>query len=334
MEVKTELFSDEETSDDQENEKPKSAKKESDNCFSPLRPLSTKSNKAKSRVTKKASPLMKRNIKSDNSPTWNGRSKRKVVSDADAKVKRERRLLLNRQRSASRRPYKLEPSQVICDLCQEEFPTHKLLICHMAQHFPNHICDLCGKLYVSKLRLDAHIKMTHDEEKVSCQICHKVLKKYSLLRHIRSHTGENCIYACRICDEKFVSYSTRVIHLRKVHNLTGRQYKCQMCPKTFPISGYLSKHVRQDHFQEKKHACTFCDRAFFSISKLKLHMVSHTGEKEYQCEICFKFYARRQTLITHMKIHRNIKPHICYICNRAFTQKCTLQGHMKVHMKS
>lgn len=274
---------------------------------------------------------MKRNIKSDN-------SKRKVVSEKDAillaKVKRERRLLLNRQKTASRRPYKLEPSQVICDHCQEEFPTHKLLVCHMAQHFPNHICDLCGKLYVSKLRLDAHIKMTHDEEKVSCQICHKVLKKYSLLRHIRSHTGENCIYACRICDEKFVSYSTRVIHLRKVHNLAGRQYKCQMCPKTFPISGYLSKHVRQDHFQEKKHACTFCDRAFFSISKLKLHMVSHTGEKEYQCEICFKFYARRQTLITHMKIHRNIKPHICYICNKAFTQKCTLQGHMKVHMKS
>lgn len=246
--------------------------------------------------------------------------------------KRERQSS-KRQRKAKIYPFILEASAVSCNECNEAFPTHNHLVSHMTSHFPNHICELCGKLYVSKERLISHINNTHDNEKIACQICHKLLKKASMLRHVRAHTGANGAYKCQICHIRFVSHSSRVVHMKKVHKILGRVYNCKMCPKSYEISGHLSKHVRKDHFQEKNHVCDFCNQAFFSKYVLKTHMVTHTGEKNFHCKICSKAYSQRQALALHHKIHSDIKKHVCHICDKRFTQKCTLKGHMKVHEK-
>lgn len=310
--------------------KPRDKSQNTSNSFNKLLPKASLGTPSLvSKIKPQTQAKSNKPVASVNNPTKK-KSIHQTPSETDKNVKKKRQSL-NRQRKGGIYPYTLDVSSVSCKECNETFPTHKHLVSHMASHFPNHICDLCGKLYVTKESLISHINHTHDDEKIACQVCHKLLKKASMLRHVKGHTGDNCVYKCQICHIRFVSHSSRVVHMKKVHKMLGRVYKCKMCPKTFDISGYLSKHVRRDHLQEKNHACGFCKQVFFSKYELKTHMVSHTGEKNFHCKICSKTYSRRQALSLHNKIHSNIKKHVCQICDKRFTQKCTLKGHMKVH---
>ena len=75
------------------------------------------------------------------------------------------------------------------------------------------------------------------------------------------------LYACTLCDKKFVSETRLKIH-EKIHN---KPYICQFCSYKF---------ARKDHLQ--------------------IHERRHTGEKPYVCEICNKSY-------NHMLVSENTK---------------------------
>lgn len=261
--------------------------------------------------------------------------KRKRPKDMSREETVHYKRLCNRYRYAKAIPFKLDESAVVCHLCNEAFTTHKFLVSHMATHYPNHICDLCGKSFVLKTHLLGHIR-THDSEKVSCSVCNKLLKKSSMTRHLRTHSGNNEVYACPHCPDRFVSFSTRVNHLAKMHNVDIFKYHCKICSKKFHLANSLSKHVRRCHFQELNATCEECGKGFFDKKSLTEHMLKHTGEKNFQCKICLKSYARKCTLREHVKIHDNVKKsHQCTVCDKIFTHRGSLKTHVwKVHQHS
>lgn len=96
----------------------------------------------------------------------------------------------------------------------------------------------------------------------------------------------------------------------------------------------MRKHIRTHGPREL--ICLTCGKDFLEASKLKRHMITHTGDKAFKCEYegCEKSFSLKFNLSTHEKIHRGEKPYICTFdkCEKAFSQQINLRVHYGIHL--
>lgn len=236
-----------------------------------------------------------------------------------------------KNRSWNNLPFKLEKDQLDCPVCKKTFLNYVNLNTHMNVHYPNYICENCGKAFASKARLRGHMR-THEVGNFPCRYCDQIFDRVTKREnHISKEHKSGVRYACKRCNISLTSFYARQKHLAEVHNEELKRYKCKACPQSYITPGHLSSHVRRDHLNERNHKCDKCDLAFYTKNALKMHMIKHDGERIHMCPVCQKSYQRKKTLREHLRIHNNDKRFVCPVCGRAFTQKCTLKGHLKVH---
>ncbi|XP_014253168.1 zinc finger protein SNAI2-like [Cimex lectularius] len=118
-------------------------------------------------------------------------------------------------------------------------------------------------------------------------------------------------------------------------NKDSPRYQCVFCNKSYTTYSGLSKHqqfhcsANEDSTAKKSFSCKHCDKVYFSLGALKMHIRTHT--LPCKCKLCGKAFSRPWLLQGHIRTHTGEKPFTCPHCNRAFADRSNLRAHLQTH---
>ncbi len=157
----------------------------------------------------------------------------------------------------------------ICPICKGKY-THGSLSQHLKsahgeqRQLKN--CNICGGNFVNL----PHHMLTHNSEKVTCQICKKEYnQKLTLLRHMKIHMDRKRDFPCNICQKSFLDKRTLNTHHVRTHTDTGKK-ACPVCAKQCLLNN-LARHI-ETHSNAAKVTCQVCSKQYKSNLTLALQM--------------------------------------------------------------
>ncbi|KAJ9576790.1 hypothetical protein L9F63_006631, partial [Diploptera punctata] len=167
-----------------------------------------------------------------------------------------------------------------------------------------------------------------------------------LLDDVRIQTGNKFVEKNKIAIDKNELLRNIEIANKKIHesddlnsHLTypcERPFLCHLCGKAFKNIGTLNQHEKTHvHTGVKLFICDKCGKRFYTNTKLKVHLHSHSDSMPFKCSICNKKF--QDKLVTPKKNKKNklsikeSKSIPCSSCDRQFSSKPSLYYHMKVN---
>jgi hypothetical protein len=141
-----------------------------------------------------------------------------------------------------------------------------------------HVCDQCGKEFISAFGLKLHTKDKH--------------------LHIYKHK-------CTVCDKGF-NQAIQFKHHCAQH-LEFAILKCEKCGKSLKGHGSLKRHQvlaceKSPGHKGEVFSCDDCFKEFASKDRLKSHQKGMHGPERYVCARCGKKYRWRSCLKKHQQL--------------------------------
>ncbi|XP_046568561.1 zinc finger protein Xfin-like [Haliotis rubra] len=156
--------------------------------------------------------------------------------------------------------------------------------CHYKIVGKEFICNICNKWFMTKHKVQCHVRYHLLEDTYQCRFCQKCFrKKYSLYNHEKTHpeaSGEGSKNASM--DDRHVEDGEPKEVKLKFKRGKYKEYiepgndilKCKLCESTFKNNKQIIDHFRS-HFAERKFWCPICSAAFKRNTHLDVHMKAH-----------------------------------------------------------
>ncbi|KAG4071036.1 hypothetical protein HA402_001473 [Bradysia odoriphaga] len=194
-----------------------------------------------------------------------------------------------------------------CNSCSKYFGSAQILKLHVREvhtvSSETFTCDHCDRIYRSKFKLETHLRHVHRPSGNDvCEICGRTFKHMESLKNhkeLEHSTTPPAKVQCDIC-------GTWVKHLRhhlKTHEdmQDAKVLSCPICKKKVKGKRLLGMHMQGSH-AEKKHQCTYCDKAFRIRKILQEHIAAlHTGAYLYNCQYCDRTFKSSANMYSHRK---------------------------------
>ena len=123
--------------------------------------------------------------------------------------------------------------------------------------------------------LRVHLKTVHGNARPHiCEICNH---KFKLERHLKRHKSLHSVSEdinCNLCAKTFSQNEYLTSHMRYVHGLSEKPFKCEHCEKSFFYKSTLAKHTDRMHDKPKSYKCNYCQKEVRSVQTLKNHIYS------------------------------------------------------------
>ncbi|XP_069363811.1 zinc finger protein 652-like isoform X7 [Maniola hyperantus] len=206
------------------------------------------------------------------------------------------------------------------------------------------ICAHCVKSYKTRGSLIGHVKFHHrgatwgpiyytiTNDTYTCIVCEKsyasqplVSQHYRFVHLKRRPKNRKCPY----CPLKIPTHQRRK-HLEEKHSIIAPT--CGICDRKFRYPCELEQHQKKAHLGERRVVCEICDKRFFDIISLRLHMSTHSVERRFSCGVCDKQFRWENNLKEHLRIHAGDRRYGCSVCGKAFVQRSTLKKHEMTHL--
>lgn len=149
-----------------------------------------------------------------------------------------------------------------CRICKKLFKTNRTCKDHELTHTKprlpkphgdRHLCDTCGRDFVSIGELNVHQK--DHTGTISCQVCGKRLKASSMKSHMWRHRG----YDRDPCFQETIKQQRLI-------------YRCDSCDYKTSSRLYLESHVNRFHLEVRPFVCSVCSKSFSGEHLLQIHM--------------------------------------------------------------
>lgn len=172
----------------------------------------------------------------------------------------------------------LQPNSNECPVCNEQFSNVRKMRIHFYNHFPQFLCDICGKVFSKKESFKSHLEI-HEPQRFPCPQCNKTYaKRIGVAHHIKTKHNNEKLYKCSQCSERFSHSRNRREHLLAEHGVWFDAFPCPECHVKCYTANGLDIHIRKIHRKEKQVSCPQCANLFFNLGQLKYHLLSHSGK--------------------------------------------------------
>ena len=137
------------------------------------------------------------------------------------------------------------------------------------------------------------------------------------------------------CGVLKTSMDELISHIQRRHGESNWYCSYESCEVKCGTKKAQKTHLRNQHFNEFRHWCLYCDYGRDELSNVISHMSSvHTNVKPHSCNLCTSSFSSLQ----HLKRHQSTcgkKKHLCQYCEKAFMHVKNKDNHEQViHCKT